>query len=122
VFIPDTKTATKEKREKIWCPAFFSGNKYYKIKHYFNFDLVNKKIRANLQTIVVLFPKQLSLSSEKNGFGIRDPRSGKNPFRIPDLGVKNASDPGSGSAHPHCNLILRFDAIHSRHQRRRDMR
>ena len=32
------------------------------------------------------------------GSGMRDPRSGKNLFRIPDLGVKKAPDPGSGSA------------------------
>ncbi len=32
------------------------------------------------------------------GYGIRDPRSGKNLFRIPDPGVKKAPDPGSGSA------------------------
>jgi hypothetical protein len=30
--------------------------------------------------------------------GIRDPGSGKNLFRIPDPGVKEAPDPGSGSA------------------------
>jgi hypothetical protein len=38
----------------------------------------------------------LSLSSQKYGFGIRDPE--KNLFRIPDPGVKKAPDPGSGSA------------------------
>ena len=32
------------------------------------------------------------------GSGIRDPGSGKNPFQIPDPGVKKAPDPGSGSA------------------------
>jgi hypothetical protein len=32
------------------------------------------------------------------GSGIRDQGSGKNPFRIPDPGVKKAPDPGSGSA------------------------
>jgi hypothetical protein len=32
------------------------------------------------------------------GSGIRDPGSGKNLFRIPDPGVKQAPDPGSGSA------------------------
>jgi hypothetical protein len=32
------------------------------------------------------------------GSWIRDPGSGKNLFRIPDLGVKKALDPGSGSA------------------------
>jgi hypothetical protein len=32
------------------------------------------------------------------GSEIRDPRSGKKLFRIPDPGVKKAPDPGSGSA------------------------
>jgi hypothetical protein len=32
------------------------------------------------------------------GSWIRDPGSGKNLFRIPDPGVKKATDPGSGSA------------------------
>jgi hypothetical protein len=32
------------------------------------------------------------------GSEIRDPRSGKNLFLIPDPGVKKAPDPGSGSA------------------------
>ncbi len=47
----------------------------------------------------------MSISSQKYGFGIRDPTSeiqnpgsGKNLFRIPDPGVKKAPDPGSGSA------------------------
>jgi hypothetical protein len=31
------------------------------------------------------------------GFGIRDPGSGKNLFRIPDPGVKKAPDPGSAT-------------------------
>jgi hypothetical protein len=31
------------------------------------------------------------------GYGIQNPGSGKNLFRIPDPGVKNAPDPGSGS-------------------------
>jgi hypothetical protein len=39
------------------------------------------------------------------GSGIReDPGSGKNPFRIPDPGVKKAPDPGSGSA----TLVTRY--------------
>ncbi len=37
------------------------------------------------------------------GSEIRDPGSGKNPFRIPDPEVKKAPDPGSGSA----TLLLR---------------
>jgi hypothetical protein len=60
--------------------------------------VLKKKIRANFQRIIELFTQKLSLSSQKYGFGIRDPRSGKNLFRIPDPGVKKAPDPGSGSA------------------------
>ena len=41
--------------------------------------------------------KKLSLSSQKYRFGIRDPWSGKNLFRIPDPGVKKAPDPGSAT-------------------------
>jgi hypothetical protein len=47
-------------------------------------------------------PKKLSLSSQKYGFGIRDPGSEiRDPektysgIRIPDPGVKKAPDPGS---------------------------
>ncbi len=48
---------------------------------------------------VYFLPKNLSLSSQKYGFTIRDPGSvKKNLFRIPDPGVKKAPDPGSGSA------------------------
>ncbi len=56
-----------------------------------------KKIWANFQRILELLLNKLSLSSQKYGFWIRDPGSGKNLFRIPDPGVKKAPDPGSGS-------------------------
>ncbi len=68
--------------------------------NYFIFEMLKKKIWATFQRIIELLPKKLSLSSQKYGFGIRDPRSGirkKNLFRIPNL-VKKAPDPGSGSA------------------------
>jgi hypothetical protein len=44
----------------------------------------------------------MSLSSQKYGFGIRDPGSGKNLFRIPDPGVKKAPDPGSATLPSQC--------------------
>jgi hypothetical protein len=67
---------------------------------------------ANFQRIIELFTQKIVKSSQKYGFGIRDPGSeirdprsgirdpgsGKNLFRIPDPGVKKAPDPGSGSA------------------------
>jgi hypothetical protein len=52
---------------------------------------------ANFQIIIELFTKKLSLSSQKYGFGIRDPGSGKNLFRILDPGVKKATEPGSAT-------------------------
>jgi hypothetical protein len=55
--------------------------------------------------IIELLPKNLSLSSQKYEFGIRDPGSGKNLSRIrkkpipdPGPGVKKPPDPGTGSA------------------------
>jgi hypothetical protein len=60
--------------------------------------MLKKKIWANFHRIIELFTGNLSLSSQQFGFVIRDLGSGKNLFRIPDPGVKEAPDPGSGSA------------------------
>jgi hypothetical protein len=67
--------------------------------------VVKKKFGPIFKELKNFLPKKLSLSSQKYGFGIRDPRSGirdpgsgKNLFRIPNPGVKKAPDPGSGSA------------------------
>jgi hypothetical protein len=60
-----------------------------------NFQLVKKKILANLQRIKELSTQKLTLSSQKYRSGIWDPRSGKNLFRIP--GSKKAPDPGSAT-------------------------
>ncbi len=57
-------------------------------------------------------PKKLSLSSLKYGFGIRDPGSGKNIFRIPDPRVKKAPDPGSGSATQSATLLTSIDFLY----------
>ncbi len=55
--------------------------------------MLKKIIWANFQRIIDFLPKKLSISSQKYGFGIRDPGSGKNLFLIPDPGVKK--DPRS---------------------------
>ncbi len=111
--IPDPGSKNSNKREgwkKICSHTFFVATNFTKLK----IILVLKCRRKNLgefsknyRTFYFL-PKKLSLSSQKYGFGIRDPRSGirdprsgirdKNLFRIPDPGVKKAPDPGSGSA------------------------
>jgi hypothetical protein len=60
--------------------------------------MLRKIILANFQRIIELFTPKLSTSSQKYGFGIRDPRSGIRKEPIPDPGVKKAPDLGSGSA------------------------
>jgi hypothetical protein len=72
---------SKQKRgvKKNCCPTFSCSHKYNKIENYFNFELVKKKIWANLQRIVELSTQKI--------WGW-DPGSG----------VKNKPDPGSGSA------------------------
>ncbi len=64
---------------------------------------------ANFQRIIELFTKKIVKKLFKiwywdPGSEIRDPGSGKKPFRIPDPGVKKAPDPGSGSA----TLTMRY--------------
>jgi hypothetical protein len=65
--------------------------------------VLKKKIWADFQRIIELFTQKIVNKLSKiwvwdPGSEIRDSGSGKNPFRIPDPGVKKAPDPGSGSA------------------------
>jgi hypothetical protein len=64
--------------------TFFVAINFTKLKIILFLECRRKRILANFQRIIELFTKKLSLSSQKYGFGIRDPGSGKNPFRIPD--------------------------------------
>jgi hypothetical protein len=94
--IPDPKTATKERGEKkICCHTIFCSHKFPKIANYFIFKMLKKIIWANFQRIIELFTKKLSKSSQKYGFGIRDPRSGKNLFQILDPGFRGQKGTGS---------------------------
>ncbi len=49
------KTATKERGEKNFCHTFLFSLKCHKIEHYFSFEVLKKKIRANFQRIIELF-------------------------------------------------------------------
>jgi hypothetical protein len=70
--IPDPKTATKERGEKIGCHTlFFKSHKFHKIENYFIFYILKKKMWASFHRIIELSPKNLSLSSKKYGAGIR---------------------------------------------------
>ncbi len=56
---------------EICCPSFFCGLKVYIIVKYFIFEQVKKL--SQLIKIYSTFTQQLSLNSQKYGFGIRDP-------------------------------------------------
>jgi hypothetical protein len=78
--ISDPKTETKRVVKKI------SGgsHKYHITENYFIFELVKKKFGPIYKEFYNFLPKKLSISSQKYRFGIFDPGSGKNLFRIPD--------------------------------------
>jgi hypothetical protein len=89
--ILDPKTATKERVE----------NKFIVIPFF---------VATNFTKFKIFLPQKLSISFQKYGFGIRDPRlgsrktysgsriQGSKRHRIPDPGIKKAPDPGFGSA------------------------
>jgi hypothetical protein len=92
------KQQQKRGVKKIFCHTFLCTHKFHKIENYLSFEVLKKKNWANFQRIIELFTQKIVTKFSKIGFGIRDPGSGKNLFRIPDPGVKKAPDPGSGSA------------------------
>jgi hypothetical protein len=56
--IPDPKTATTEKGEKITCPTFFCSHKYHKLK--IILFLSRKKCRPIFKKMIELFtPKNV---------------------------------------------------------------
>jgi hypothetical protein len=92
--IPDHGSRIQKQQQKrgvkklLSYRTFFYSHKFHKTENYLIFEMLKKKIWASFQRIIELFTKNLSLSSQKYGFRIRDP----------SLGVKKAPDPGSGSA------------------------
>jgi hypothetical protein len=80
--IPDPKTAKKEMGQKKIFSYFFVVTNLTKIEYYFIFEMPKKKIWANFKELLKFLPKKFSLCSQIYGFGIQDPRSGKNLFRI----------------------------------------
>jgi hypothetical protein len=100
-FYPSRIQKPQQKRGvKNICCHIFCCCKFHKIVNYFISEIPKKKNLGQFSKnyYLELFSQKLSLSSQKCGFGIRDPGSGKNLLRIPDPGVKKAPDPGSGSA------------------------
>jgi hypothetical protein len=102
----------KDRSEKKFDVIPFFGAINFTKFNYFIFEMLKKKIWVNFQRMINFTQNIVTtVSSQKYGFGIRDPRSGKNLFRIPDPGVKKAPDPGSGSAtliHMHHIYTVKF--------------
>jgi hypothetical protein len=97
--ISDPKAATKERGEKkISCHNFLCSHKFHKIVNYVSFEVLKKKKLAQFSKNYRTFYQKNCQKALTIWSWIRDPRSGKNLFRIPDPGVKKAPDPGSGSA------------------------
>jgi hypothetical protein len=94
--IPHPKTAIKERGEKNEFSFLFCSHKFHRIENYFIFGMMKKKIWANFQRIIELFTTKIVTKLSK--VWVWDPGSAKNPFWIPDPGVKKAPGPGSGSA------------------------
>jgi hypothetical protein len=52
-WIPDPKTATKERGEKTICSHnFLCSHKFHKIQNYFSFEVLKKDIWPNFQRII----------------------------------------------------------------------
>ncbi len=57
--IPDPKTATKERGEKIFFfHTFFFSHKFHKIESYFIFEMLKKKIWVNFPRIIEVFTQK----------------------------------------------------------------
>jgi hypothetical protein len=79
------KQQQKRRVKKECCPTFFSNHKNHKIENYNNFELVKKKIWANLQRIIELSIQKIVIKLSKiwvwdPGYGIQ----GSKRHRIPD--------------------------------------
>jgi hypothetical protein len=98
--IPDLGSRIQKQQQKrgvkkICCHTFFVATNFTKQKIIL-FLNAEEQILASFQKIIELFTPKIVTKLSKYGFGIRDPGSGKNLFRIPDPGpgVKKAPDPG----------------------------
>jgi hypothetical protein len=71
---PGSKNSYKREGKKIYCHTFFVVTNFTKFYKFILFlKMLKRKIWANFQRIIEPFTQNLSLSSQKYGFGIRDP-------------------------------------------------
>jgi hypothetical protein len=58
--IPDPKTATKERDEKKFVvKTFVCSHKFHKIKYFFVFEMLKKKVWAKFQRIIEVFTQKI---------------------------------------------------------------
>jgi hypothetical protein len=91
MFIPDLgsqiqKQQLKRGVKKICCHIFFCSHKFHKIKYYFIFEMLKKKIWANFQRIIEVFTQKNVTKLSK--IWVWDPRSGIRKKPIPDSGSR----------------------------------
>ena len=91
--IPDPKTAMKDRGEKIFVVLpFFWSHKYHKIEVFNFWNGEEKNLGQFSKNYRTFYPKKLSLSSQKYGFGIRYPGS---EIRDPEKTYSVSRIPGS---------------------------
>jgi hypothetical protein len=74
--IPDHKTATKERGEKfVFVIPFYLATNFTKLNIILVLKSRRKKFGSIFKELYNFLPKKLSLSSQTDGFGIRDPGS-----------------------------------------------
>ncbi len=91
----------------MYCPTFFVATKITQLKIILILNCRRKKIGPIYKELYNFLPQKLALSSQKYGFGIRDPGSGKK--LIPDPGVKKAPNPGSATLIFHFTVFVNFN-------------
>jgi hypothetical protein len=86
--IPDLKTATKERGEKkLYIKPFYVATKFNKIVNFFSFAK-EKNLGQFSKNYRTFYQKTCQKALQNMVLG-----SGKNPYRIPDPGVKKAPYP-----------------------------
>jgi hypothetical protein len=96
--IPDPKTAIKERGEKKFVVIpFYVATNFTKLKIILVLKCWRKKFGPIFKELYNFLPQNLSLSSQKYGFGIRDPRSWIRKKPIPDPGSWTRVQKGTGS-------------------------
>ncbi len=120
--IPDPITATKDRGEKICCHTFFVATNFR--NNFWNNE--EKKFGSVFKELWNLLPKKLPLSSQKYGFGIRDPgseirdpRSGIGIWKkpIPDSGSRGKKGTGFRILDPqHCTTAWNTIPVYAKKQ------